>query len=59
MAQVLVGDLNDEEFQRLKERAERNGRTPGEEIELILNQAAGIEGLPASKRVEVIVTQKE
>lgn len=42
MAQILVRDLDDETVQRLKTRAQQNGRSLQGEAKLILTRAAGI-----------------
>ena len=42
MAQLLIRDLDDEAVQRLKDRAQRHGRSLEGEARLILTHAAGI-----------------
>jgi antitoxin FitA len=52
--QLLIRDLQDETVQRLKSRAERNGRSLQGEVKLILEEAAGYsmqEALAASEEL--------
>ena len=42
MARILIRDLNDETVRRLKDRAQRHGRSLEGEARLILTHAAGI-----------------
>jgi plasmid stability protein len=58
MAQIMVRDVKDETIQRLKERAERYGRTFAEEIELILSRAAGTRAALPSKKLRVTIVNK-
>lgn len=41
MAQIVIRNLGDETIRRLKDRAQRHGRSLEEETRLILTQAAG------------------
>jgi len=41
MGSILIPDLDDDVIQRLRERAERAGRSLEAEVRLILEQAAG------------------
>ena len=42
MARILIRDLDDETVRRLKERAQRHGRSLQGEAKLILTRAAGL-----------------
>lgn len=58
MAQITIRDVKDETIQRVKERAERHGRTFAEEIELILSHAAGVPAALPSKKIKVTIIKK-
>lgn len=54
MAQVLVRDLDDDTIRRLKQRAERQGRSLQAELRLILEQAARSDTAEARRLAERI-----
>lgn len=54
MAQVLVRDIDEQVVERLKARAERNGRSLQVELKMILDQAARLDMIDARRLAERI-----
>jgi plasmid stability protein len=54
MAQILVRDLDEDVVERLKKRAQKDGRSLQSEVKSILEQAAGLDMQAARKLVNAI-----